>query len=1206
MKLCLKEDCILYGAPRVKFAGDTKNVTIAFVGEYPGIDDEKMGVPLVGKAGYLLKERAAMAGLSEYNCCILNSAMCHLPKEDLKQKQINSILSTCRPHLVKALEIIKPKVIVTLGALAAKQVIKATSLAPIRGTFIWSDEFNCWVFPSYHPAYCLLKPSSLDLLIADLSRLKIFIKDGCVSPQTKDEDLKVEMRESISDILSTASGVSYDTETQGLDYINPTNVMISYSIATSPTQSYQIMLHELATENDPEAFAIPWEVGKGKKKEWKTLWVKKSSNFNQKLDELRQLFTNTSIKKVMMNGNYDIHHTNALFRNAGQPLPELNNYAVDIQLLAHLVNENLYARSSLELLRKSFTTISSQYDAEFNDGFDKSNMLSVPKEDLAKYAGADACVTYAAAKGLVRALKEDPEAAKIEFYFKNMVMPVTSKVLYTLEQNGITVNMLELPNVKNELQKEQDYLYLKLMSAIPKEIREKYRDKRSPEAPLTKTNMIREMLYTKAGLNIPMMKDRKKNPTDSVDKKIRVELMSRKLPKKAAEFIEDYNQWAVLNTLLTRYITGIEKSVRVDGKIHSSYSLGVASTGRSNCLSGDTLITVLDDRNKVAIKDIKPGDWVWSIDEDKLTPVPAQVKWQGMTGKKKEVITVTFETQGSKKLKIIKCTPEHPFMLRDGSYVEAGNLKRGDRLISVEIGILERQPGYFSKRMWYTGRKGEIREHQQVMLALYGKLSTPKLHIHHIDNNSLNNTPSNLMFIGGSKELGDYHAALHPVSKETRRKISATLKKGYVEGTIVHSRRYGPDNPVWKPLDKEWCEQILWENAGKPTVFRDKYGMDYECLMRKFKYYGIDFKEIAKHFDGAGERITPERIEEAKKCKTIQEAARLLRVNFYKAKELLKGDNNHVVVSVSTDIEYEDVYDLTIEGPNPNFIANGVCVHNSQNPNLQNLPKRGNLSKIIRKLFIAPPGYVFISADASQAELRFMALLSQEPTMSQIYREGGDIHGKTAEVVTGKTKEEMSEAEYKEARQKSKAINFGFLYGAGWRTFQRVAKIDYGVVVSDSDAEHIREVFFSTYSAIKEYHRKIRTFCHQHKYVISPLGRVRHLPEIDSNDSKVVMDTERQALNHAIQSVASDSVLLSALEIMKVSPPEECTPVLFIHDELTFQVREDLIDKYTRIIRHHMVNPPLEQFGVHLSIPLGSDCKVGRNLADMVDYEFKD
>lgn len=860
MKLCLKEDCILYGEPRVKFGGDTKDVTIAFVGEYPGTDDEKMGVPLVGESGYLLREQAARAGLSEYNCCILNSAMCHIPKEDLKQKQINTILSTCRPHLVKALEIVKPKVIVTLGALAAKQVIKATSLAPIRGTFIWSDEFNCWVFPSYHPAYCLIKPSSLDLLIADLSRLKIFIKDGCVSPQTKDEDLKVELRESISDILSSASGVSYDTETQGLDYINPTNVMISYSIATSPTQSYQVMLHELATEDEPGAFSIPWEIGKGKKKEWKTLWVKRSSNFLHKLDELRQLFESSTIKKVMMNGNYDIHHTNSLFRNAGQSLPELNNYTIDIQLLAHLVNENLYARSSLELLRKSFTSISSQYDAEFNDGFDKSNMLSVPKEDLAKYAGADACVTFAAAKGLVRALKEDPEAAKIEFYFKNMVMPVTSKVLYTLEQNGITVDMAELPNVKNELQKEQDYLYLKLMAAIPKEIKEKYRDRRSPEAPLTKTNMIREMLYTKAGLNIPMMKDRKKKETDSVDKKIRVELMSRKLPKKAAEFIEDYNQWTVLNTLLSRYVAGIEKAVRVDGRIHSSYSLGVASTGRSN----------------------------------------------------------------------------------------------------------------------------------------------------------------------------------------------------------------------------------------------------------------------------------------------------------------------------------------------------------SQNPNLQNLPKRGNLSKIIRKLFIAPPGYVFISADASQAELRFMALLSQEPTMSQIYREGGDIHGKTAEVVTGKTKKEMSEAEYKEARQKSKAINFGFLYGAGWRTFQRVAKIDYGVVVSDSDAEHIREVFFSTYSAIREYHRKIRTFCHQHKYVISPLGRVRHLPEIDSNDSKVVMDTERQALNHAIQSVASDSVLLSALEIMKVSPPEECTPVLFIHDELTFQVREDLIDKYTRIIRHHMVNPPLEQFGVHLSIPLGSDCKVGRNLAEMVDYEFKD
>ena len=860
MKLCLKKDCILHGSPRVKFDGDIKDVTIAFVGESPGREDERMKLPLIGEAGRILKEQASIAGLSEYNCFIANSAMCFIPKEDLKQKQINTILSTCRSHLEKALNITKPKVIVTLGALAAKQIIKATSLAPIRGTFIWSEEFKCWVFPTFHPSYCLLKPSSLDLLAADLYRLKTFLRSGCELPAANGGEMSVEIRESIADILNSSSGVSYDTETQGLDYINPTNVMISYSIATSESQAYQVMLHELTSESDPEAFTIPWEVGKGKKKVWTTLYVKRSSNFDLKLSELRQLFESNKIKKVMMNGNYDIHHTNALFKNAGQSLPELNNYTIDIQLLAHLVNENLYARSSLEQLRKSFTVISSQYDSEFNSGFDKSNMLSVPKDSLAVYAGADACVTYSAAKGLVRALNDDPEKERIQFYFKNMVMPVTTKVLYTLEQNGILVDMNELPNVKNELLQQQDYLYLKLMAAIPNSIKEKYRDKRSPEAPLTKTNMIREMLYTKEGLNIPMMKDKKKKETDSVDKKIRVELLSRKLSKKASEFISDYNQWTVLNTLLTRYVAGIEKAVRIDGRIHSSFSLGVAATGRSA----------------------------------------------------------------------------------------------------------------------------------------------------------------------------------------------------------------------------------------------------------------------------------------------------------------------------------------------------------SSSINLQNIPKRGELAKIIRKLFVAPPGYVLISADASQAELRFMALLAQEPTMLEIYREGGDIHGKTAEVVTGKTREEMTEAEYKEARQKSKAVNFGFLYGAGWRTFQRVAKIDYGVEVSDADAQQIRELFFDKYSAIKDYHRKVKSFCHQHKYVISPLGRVRHLPEIDSTDDKVVKDTERQALNHAIQSVASDSVLLSALEIMKVCPPEECTPVLFIHDDLTFQVREDLVDKYARIIKHHMINPPLEQFGVNLNLPLGSDTQVGRSLADMHDYEWKD
>jgi DNA polymerase I-like protein with 3'-5' exonuclease and polymerase domains len=387
--------------------------------------------------------------------------------------------------------------------------------------------------------------------------------------------------------------------------------------------------------------------------------------------------------------------------------------------------------------------------------------------------------------------------------------------------------------------------------------------------------------------------------------------------------------------------------------------------------------------------------------------------------------------------------------------------------------------------------------------------------------------------------------------------------------------------------------------------------MDYEGVMKKLKLLGVDYKEIARHFDGDGDLITEDRIAEAKLCKNIGDAAKLLKVNYYKAKEFISSDNNHMVLSVECLEQTEEVYDLTIDGP-PNFIANGICVHNSQNPNLQNIPKRGPLAKVIRKLFVASPGYTFVSADASQCELRFLSLLSQDPVMLEIYRRGEDIHRKTGEAIVGKTKDEMTAEEFKAARQAAKACNFGFIYGSGALTFQRVAKTDYGVNLTEQEAQKFKDTFFSTYPTIQDYHIKVKRECHTDNGVISPLGRFRHLPEmaLDTDANKknkevqsIIHSAERQALNHAIQSVSSDAVLLSCLEIMKVVDPKECRPILFIHDELTFEVRTDLVDKYAPIIKYHMVNPPLKQFGVELNLPLGSDCMVGTSLAEMREYE---
>jgi hypothetical protein len=194
------------------------------------------------------------------------------------------------------------------------------------------------------------------------------------------------------------------------------------------------------------------------------------------------------------------------------------------------------------------------------------------------------------------------------------------------------------------------------------------------------------------------------------------------------------------------------------------------------------------------------------------------------------------------------------------------------------------------------------------------------------------------------------------------------------------------------------------------------------------------------------------------------------------------------------------------------------------------------------------------------------------------------------------------------------SANFGFIYGSGALTFQRVAKTDYGVELTEKEAQEFKDTFFNTYPTIHKYHYKVKAECHKDNGVMSPLGRFRHLPEMaldtkanekNKEIQSIIHSAERQALNHAIQSVSSDAVLLSCLEIMKVVDPEECRPVLFIHDELTMEVLDSEIDKYAPIIKYHMVNPPLKQFGIELNLPLDSDLMVGNNLAEMEEWKPK-
>lgn len=289
----------------------------------------------------------------------------------------------------------------------------------------------------------------------------------------------------------------------------------------------------------------------------------------------------------------------------------------------------------------------------------------------------------------------------------------------------------------------------------------------------------------------------------------------------------------------------------------------------------------------------------------------------------------------------------------------------------------------------------------------------------------------------------------------------------------------------------------------------------------------------------------------------------------------------------------------------PSFLLHRVVTGrtSSENPNGQNIPKRGKLAKAYREVFVARKGYTFIETDLSQAELRIAAWEAMEPTMLKIYREGGDIHSMTAANVMGlalKTFMELEEEIREQKRFQAKAVNFGFIYGAWWTTFKRVAKTDYGIDFTDDEAKQIREAFFALYRRLEKWHERRREEVQKYGYVRSLHGAVRHLPGIRSSEEYIRKEVMRQAINAPVQRLGSDLGLIAMIRMVRDFDPEEIRPVLFIHDSLVFEVKDELVTKAQAWIKFYMESPPLKEwFGIEPPLPIVADLAVGKNLGQM-------
>ncbi|MCX5891522.1 MAG: DNA polymerase I [Deltaproteobacteria bacterium] len=261
----------------------------------------------------------------------------------------------------------------------------------------------------------------------------------------------------------------------------------------------------------------------------------------------------------------------------------------------------------------------------------------------------------------------------------------------------------------------------------------------------------------------------------------------------------------------------------------------------------------------------------------------------------------------------------------------------------------------------------------------------------------------------------------------------------------------------------------------------------------------------------------------------------------------------------------------------------------SRDPNLQNIPVRGELGGQVRQAFIPDPGCVFLGADYSQMELRLLAHFSEDPILLKAFREGIDIHRQTAAEVFGIHPELVTS----EMRRQAKVVNFGIIYGISPFGLAKQMGVPQRVA-----ADFIQR-YFARHTRVKAYLEETLEAARERGWVTTLLGRRRRTPQLQSANRILRQEAERAAINTPLQGTAADIIkkAMLAAEAALTSAGLAGCMLLQIHDELLLEVPETELAVTAKLVRRVMSGV------VELKVPLVVDLRVGKNWGELVPYE---
>lgn len=894
---------------------------------------------------------------------------------------------------------------------------------------------------------------------------------------------------------------------------------------------------------------------------------------------------------------------------------ECTNFKLDTTLVGSLLNEN--RSNSLNTHAKLFTDLGG-YDDDLNSEYDKGRMDLIPNDALLPYAGGDTDATLRVRNTFARELQQDPWLTN---FYVNLLHPA-SRAFEKMEQNGVLVNGDKLRTLGEELEQEKNQYLREMFDMMPRPLALKYRGETRIKAAI-----VKDYLFGARGLGLKPIMFSEKNQEPLTNKSHLNNFDDPKLYPEAHKFIQLVNKWNQADKAQGTYCTGFLKHQREDGYFHPQYQLfrGAFDTDRGIDESG-TVTGRLAAKNP-AIQ-CMPGDQIIETDKGKLkletiisrVILGAEIKVLTHTGEYRKV-TDTYHNGTRKVLKIktksgreIKCTENHPVLVEGLGFVRADALRLGDRVYEqtenthktgISIWSLDyigacfegrrakETSNYVSMplRMWRNMQSRKIK-------TTYGSQTVLRLHEAPTESKARaqpqrSETNENLF------KLAEHESPLQPGNMQG---IQVLRGAGYfLRSTLGEVRellsRYGRDarqhdvRPEGRERELQQGELSLRHKGNTikqhaPQCIPNRRGFDANgYTMGTTSRAHTNYDKTASSVWGLDESRSPVYSEGWKEAEQAGFAT---------------SEIDSIEVS-----GVERTYDITVDRDH-SFVANGIVVHNT-------LPKKTPLAKRLRACYEPPEGYSIVEIDFSQGELRVCAVMANEPAMKKAYREGLDLHVISGGATAGLSYEQMQElaktdeALYKKYRNYGKPQNFGLLYGMSWGGFQQYAKDQYHVLLSDKEAQNMRFNFFDTYARLPDWHEETKEFARQNGYIRSPLGRVRHLPLINSYDNFFRSQAERQAVNSGVQSTLSDLLIYGMARFRaQYGDPDEVKFMAMIHDALVSYIKTDQLSYWIPIIQAIMQDTQIlyDVFGWEVDIPFIADAEHSEtNFAEMREYQ---